>query len=82
MEATMKTKAEKIVKDFKKKLDKGKRAITFQEVFDLSERRQPVRYVEEKEVITFVCSDGSLFIGQFIPAIEGGLTLEAIRVAT
>ena len=78
----MKTKAEKIVKDFKKKLDKGKRAITFQEVFDLSERRQTVRYVGEKEVIPFACSDGSLFIGQFLPAIEGGLTLEAIRVAT
>ena len=75
----MKTKAEKIVKDFKKKLDKGKR-VTFQEVFDLSERRQTVKHVEEKRVITFVCSDGSLFVGQFIPAIEGGLTLEAIRV--
>ena len=77
----MKTKAEKIVKDFKKKLDKGKR-VTFQEVFDLSERRQTVKHVEEKRVITFVCSDGSLFVGQFIPAIEGGLTLEAIRVET
>ena len=77
----MKTKAEKIVKDFKKKLDKGK-SVTFQEVFDLSERRQTVRHVEEKRVITFVCSDGSLFVGQFIPAIEGGLLLEAIRVAT
>ena len=77
----MKTKAEKIVKDFKKKLDKGK-SVTFQEVFDLSERRQTVKHVEEKRVITFVCSDGSLFVGQFIPAIEGGLTLEAIRVAT
>ena len=77
----MKTKAEKIVKDFKKKLDKGK-SVTFQEVFDLSERRQTVKHVEEKRVITFVCSDGSLFIGQFLPAIEGGLTLEAIRVAT
>ena len=75
----MKTKAEKIVKDFKKKLDKGKR-VTFQEVFDLSERRQTVKHVEEKRVITFVCSDGSLFVGQFIPASEGGLTLEAIRV--
>ncbi len=78
----MKTKAEKIVKDFKKKLDKGKRVITFQEVFDLSERRQTVKHMEEKRVITFSCSDGSLFVGQFIPAIEGGLTLEAIRVAT
>lgn len=78
----MKTKAEKIVKDFKKKLDKGKRVITFQEVFDLSERRQTVKHMEEKRVITFACSDGSLFVGQFIPAIEGGLTLEAIRVAT
>lgn len=77
----MKTKAEKIVKDFKKKLDKGK-SVTFQEVFDLSERRQTVKHVEEKRVITFVCSDGSLFVGQFIPAVEGGLTLEAIRVAT
>ena len=77
----MKTKAEKIVKDFKKKLDKGK-SVTFQEVFDLSERRQTVKHVEEKRVITFVCSDGSLFVGQFIPAIEGGLLLEAIRVAT
>jgi|LSQX01.3.fsa_nt_gb hypothetical protein len=78
----MKTKAEKIVKDFKKKLDKGKRAITFQEVFDKAEGKQSVRHVEEKRVITFACSDGSLFVGQFIPAIEGGLTLEAIRVAT
>ena len=77
----MKTKAEKIVKDFKKKLDKGK-SVAFQEVFDLSERRQTVKHVEEKRVITFACSDGSLFIGQFIPAVEGGLTLEAIRVAT
>ena len=77
----MKTKAEKIVKDFKKKLDKGK-SVTFQEVFDLSERRQTVKHVEEKRVITFACSDGSLFVGQFIPAIEGGLLLEAIRVAT
>lgn len=77
----MKTKAEKIVKDFKKKLDKGK-SVTFQEVFDLSERRQTVKHVEEKRVITFACSDGSLFVGQFIPAIEGGLTLEAIRVET
>ena len=77
----MKTKAEKIVKDFKKKLDKGK-SVTFQEVFDLSERRQTVKHVEEKHVITFACSDGSLFVGQFIPAIEGGLLLEAIRVAT
>ena len=47
----MKTKAEKIVKDFKKKLDKGK-SVTFQEVFDLSERRQTVKHVEEKRVIT------------------------------
>ena len=77
----MKTKAEKIVKDFKKKLDKGK-SVAFQEVFDLSERRQTVKHVEEKRVITFACSDGSLFVGQFIPAVEGGLTLEAIRVAT
>lgn len=77
----MKTKAEKIVKDLQKKLEKGK-FIPFKDVFDLSERRQIVRHVDEKRVITFVCSDGSLFIGQFIPAIGGGLVLEAIKVAT
>lgn len=77
----MKTKAEKIVKDLQKKLEKGK-SIPFQDVFDLSERRQTVRHVDEKRVITFACSDGSLFVGQFIPAIEGGLVLEAIGAAT
>jgi hypothetical protein len=81
MEATMKTKAEKIVKDFKKKLDKGK-SVTFQEVFDKAEGKQSVRHVEEKRLIVFRCSDESRFFGQFIPAVEGGLTLEAIRVAT
>lgn len=79
----MKTKAEKIVKDLQKKLEKEKQ-ITFFSVFDnpAIQSRRSVKHMEEKRVITFACSDGSLFVGQFIPAIEGGLLLEAIRVAT
>lgn len=79
----MKTKAEKIVKDLQKKLEKGKQ-ITFYSVFDnpAIQSRRSVKHMEDKRVITFACSDGSLFVGQFIPAIEGGLVLEAIWVAT